>query len=242
VLLVLVGCSAEGSRGGEALGKGDWPAPQLAKAAAPLKILVLGGTRGIGLEVVKRSVARGHLVTAVARHPERMVFSHANLTTQKGDVMDAEAMARVVPGQDIVVSAIGVGPTRDPVTVFSQGMKNILPLMPAAGRLLAVTGIGAGDSRGHGSFFYDNILWPLLLKTVYQDKDIQEALIRGSAQGWTIVRPGFLVDDRAEQRYFVVKSMQDFYSGEISRADVAHFLVACFEQQLYMKETVFLSN
>ncbi|MFT5580351.1 MAG: putative NADH-flavin reductase [Paraglaciecola psychrophila] len=240
--LAVVGCSTDATRNGAALGKGDWPAPQLTSGTAPLKVLVLGGTSGIGLEVVKQSVARGHQVTAVARHPERMKFSHASLTTTKGDVMDAEAMARIVPGQDIVINAIGVGPTRERVTVFSQGMKNILAVMPATGRLLAVTGIGAGNSRGHGSFFYDNILWPLLLKTVYQDKDIQEALIRDSALDWTIVRPGFLVDDPAEKRYYVIKSMQDFRSGDISRADVGHFLVACFEQQLYQQETVFLSN
>jgi len=242
VLVAVVGCSSEGSRDGAALGDGDWPAPVLAKATAPLKVLVLGGTSGIGLEVVKQSVARGHQVTAVARHPERMEFSHAKLTTTRGDVMDAEAMAAVVPGQDIVINAIGVGPTRDPVTVFSVGMKNILTVMPAGGRLIAVTGIGAGDSRGHGSFFYDNILWPLLLKTVYEDKDIQETLIRESTLNWTIVRPGFLVDDPAETRYYVIKSMRGFQSGDISRADVGHFLVASFEQQLYNKEIVFLSN
>jgi len=242
VLLALAACSSDGSRNGAALGDGDWPAPQLAQEVAPLRVLVLGGTSGIGLEVVKQSVVRGHQVTAVARHPERMEFSHPNLTTTKGDVMDSDAMAQLVPGQDIVINAIGVGPTRDPVTVFSEGMKNILTVMPTSSRLIAVTGIGAGDSRGHGSFFYDNMLWPLLLKTVYEDKDIQEALIRDSKLDWTIVRPGFLIDDPAEKRYYVIKSMQDFQSGDISRADVGHFLIACFEQQLYSKETVFLSN
>ena len=29
---------------------------------------------------------------------------------------------------------------------------------------LAITGVGAGDSRGHGGFFYDRIILPLVLK------------------------------------------------------------------------------
>lgn len=56
----------------------------------------------------------------------------------------------------------------------------------------ATRGIGAGDSKGHGGFFYDRIFYPLLLKAVYSDKDRQESLIRASNADWTIVRPGFL--------------------------------------------------
>jgi hypothetical protein len=32
-------------------------------------------------------------------------------------------------------------------------------------QLICVTGIGAGDSKNHGGFFYDRIFNPLLLKT-----------------------------------------------------------------------------
>jgi hypothetical protein len=31
-------------------------------------------------------------------------------------------------------------------------------------------------------------------------------------------------------------------AGEISRSDVAHFIVACFENNLYPRKTVLLSN
>ena len=52
----------------------------------------------------------------------------------------------------------------------------------------------AGDSRGHGGFFYDKIFQPLLLGTIYADKDREEELIKGSAADWLIVRPGFLTN------------------------------------------------
>jgi hypothetical protein len=54
--------------------------------------------------------------------------------------------------------------------------------MHAAGvkRLIAVTGLGAGDSRGHGGFLYDAVAFPLLLKRVYDDKDMQEWIIMTS--------------------------------------------------------------
>ena len=47
-------------------------------------------------------------------------------------------------------------------------------------RLIAVTGLGAGDSRGHGGLLYDAVVFPLLLKRVYDDKDVQEWIIKSS--------------------------------------------------------------
>lgn len=48
--------------------------------------------------------------------------------------------------------------------------------MKAAGvkRLIKVTGLGAGDSRGHGGLLYDAAHF-LLLKRFYDDKDVQDA-------------------------------------------------------------------
>ena len=64
-------------------------------------------------------------------------------------------------------------------------------------RLVAVTGLGAGDSRGHGGFLYDAVFFPLVLKRVYDDKDVQEQMIRASDLDWTIVRPGLLASGPA---------------------------------------------
>jgi uncharacterized protein YbjT (DUF2867 family) len=64
-------------------------------------------------------------------------------------------------------------------------------------RLIAVTGLGAGDSRGHGGILYDAVVFPLLLKRAYDDKDVQEWIIRSSGLDWTIVRPGLLTSGPA---------------------------------------------
>jgi len=246
VVLGLAGCSSEGSKNGSSLKGSGWPVPALTtEPAKPLNILVIGGTSGIGLEVVRQSVARGHKVTALARRPERMTFFHRHLTVLKGDVLNAKSIEDAVSQNDVIISTIGMGPTREPVNVFSEGMKNTLAAMHIANttRLITVTGIGAGDSKGHGGFFYDKLLQPLLLKTIYDDKDTQEALVKKSTDTqWTIVRPGFLTDNAKENRYYVLGSLEGVTSGEISRADVAHFIVGTFEQGLYINKTVFLTN
>jgi len=95
----------------------------------------------------------------------------------------------------------------------------------AVSRLICVTGIGAGDSRGHGGFLYDKIVFPIFLKTIYEDKDIQESLVRGSGLKWLIVRPGFLTDGPVTGKYRVLTDMRGVKCGRISRGDVASFIL-----------------
>jgi putative NADH-flavin reductase len=244
-LATLAGCADEGSISGESLAPVGDPPPALSpQAENPLTVVVLGGTSGIGFEVVKLSLQRGHRVTATSRHPEKMTLDHDRLSNVLGDITNAKRMAEILPNHNVIVSAIGIGPTREPINIFSEGMKIVLAAtsQEQTTNIISVTGIGAGDSRGHGSFFYDKIFWPMALKTVYQDKDRQEALLQNSASNWTIVRPGFLTDGSAETRYRIVQNMDGVTSGKISRTDVAHFIVAAFEQGLYQKKTVLLSN
>lgn len=215
-----------------------------AEPQSDLRILVIGGTSGIGLETVKLALARGHSVTAMARRPERMSLAHERLDVVKGDVQDLGSVKATLADNDTVVFAVGIGPTRKPVSVFSQGIANVHEAMRDLGvrRIIAVTGIGAGNSRGHGGFIYDNITQPLFLKTNYADKDRAEALILESDTDWTIVRPGLLNDDAAETQYRVISDMQGITSGDISRADVAHFILATLESQSYLGATVLLTN
>lgn len=239
IVLVIAACG-----GPDNSSNGD-PAPGLAtQPAQPLRLLVIGGTSGIGLETVRLALERGHEVTAMARRPERLTLSHPNLNLFKGDVADPLAVDEVVRDRDAVIFAIGVGPTQEPVNVFSEGTRNVLNSMDRfnVGQLVMVTGIGAGDSRGHGSFVYDFFVRPVLLGTVYEDKDRSEALILESTVDWVIVRPGFLNDEAGTGNYRVIRDLEGVTAGDISRADVAHFMLAVVEDEEFWGETVLLTD
>jgi len=221
-------------------------APALAgsSAATPLQIVVIGGTKGIGRAVVDLAAERGHTVTAVARRAPEIPFASSSVVFMQGDVTNAAAVKRVVAGQDAIVTAVAAAPSRKPITVFSTGMTNVLAGLDAtqSQRLIAVTGIGAGDSRGHGGWLYDEVLWPLLLRTAYEDKDREEALIRAGSTPWTIVRPGFLTNDAATGDYAVVTRIDGVRAGSISRRDVAHFIVGAIESGAFVHDTVLLTR
>lgn len=209
-----------------------------------MKVLVIGGTRGIGREVVAAAHAAGHELTLLARNAERISLSVTGVRVVVGDAGDADDMERAVAGQDAVVWTVGVGPTRRPVHLFSRSTQFLLAAMAKHGvrRLICVTGIGAGDSRGHGGFFYDRILQPLFMGTVYEDKDRQEALLRASDVDWTIVRPGALTNGPATGLVRALTNLEGVTAGKVSRADVAGFIVEHLATGDFRKTAVLLTS
>lgn len=209
-----------------------------------MNILIVGATRGIGRQLLDQALASGHNVTALVRNPRRLAMQHERLRVVKGDILDAESVARAMAGQDAVSCTIGVKAPWPPVTVFSEGTRNLLQAMKTTGvrRLMCVTGIGAGDSRGHGGFLYDHLILPFLFGPVYADKDRQEALIKASDVDWTIVRPGFLTNGPLTKNYRVLTDMTGVTAGRISRADVAHFFLKELESRQYLGQTPLLTS
>ncbi len=193
-------------------------------------ILIIGASRGIGLETVKAALAAGHDVRAFARSAQSIPIRHAKLTKISGDALKRDNVAAAVQGADAVVQSLGASSLANLVfgtTLFSEATRILVDAMQAAGvrRLMMVTGAGAGNSRGRITFLYDNLMFPLLLKRVYDDKDIAEDIVMKSGLDWTIVRPGLLTNGAATNRYKVLTEMKDWRGGAISRVDVADFLV-----------------
>jgi uncharacterized protein YbjT (DUF2867 family) len=195
------------------------------------KVLIIGASHGIGLETVRAALRAGHSVRALARSAATIPVQDANLEKVSGNALDPDAIRNALRDIDVVIQTLGVDFTPQLIfagtTLFSDSTRILVDAMKAAGvkRLITVTGLGAGDSRGHGGLLYDAIVFPLLLKRVYDDKDVQEWIVRASGLDWTIVRPGLLRDAPATGRYRVLTTPSDWRFGAISRADVADFLV-----------------
>jgi putative NADH-flavin reductase len=209
-----------------------------------MNVLIVGATRGIGRALLEQALGSGHTVTALVRDPARLRVQHERLKVVTGDILDAKSVGDAIAGQHAVCCTIGVKVPGLHVSVFSEGTKNLLSAMKQAGvrRLVCVTGIGAGDSKGHGGFLYDAFVLPLLFRTVYADKDRQEAIIRASDCDWTIVRPGFLTNGPLTRRYKAPTDLAGVTAGWISRADVAHFMLKCLESGEYVGKTPLLTS
>jgi putative NADH-flavin reductase len=182
----------------------------------------------------------------LARSAARIPCEDEKLQKIRGDALVPTAVGEAVAGVDAVVQALGAafGPETmlKGTTLFSRSTRVLVEAMAAGGvkRLIAVTGLGAGDSRGYGGFLYDAFVFPLMLKRVYDDKDVQEQIIKRSGLEWTIVRPGLLTSGPATHAYRALLDPKDWRAGSISRADVADFLVKQVTDRAYVGKTPLL--
>jgi putative NADH-flavin reductase len=191
------------------------------------KILVLGATGGTGRLIVKDALARGLAVRVLVRSPAN-TSGLEGAEVFIGDARDEAALRKALEGRDAVVSALGTPVSRfKEVTVLSSATKALVNAMKAAGvwRLVCITGMGAGDSAGHGGFVFDRLLLPALLRKVYADKNRQEAIIRNSGLDWVLVRPSVLNDKAAKRELRALTDLTGFHGGTIARADVANFVL-----------------
>ena len=121
------------------------------------------------------------------------------LVVAGGDVHDAAAVAAAIDGSDAVISTLGVPFGKQPVTVYSDGVSNIVTAMHAAGvkRLVAVTSsVMAPHPEPLGGVLFEKVLQPYVVnklgRTVYDDMRRMESIVTASDLVWTIVRPSGL--------------------------------------------------
>jgi putative NADH-flavin reductase len=207
--------------------------------SARSKLLVVGATGGTGRLIVSQALKRGHEVTALVRSPEKVSdLKGAKLVV--GDVRDEKALREALKGQDAVVSALGTpaSPFRE-VTLLSTATSALVNAMKAehVSRLVCITGMGAGDSAGHGGFVFDNLIFPLLLKKVYADKNRQEAMVKDSGLDWVLVRPSVLNDKPRRGSIRALTDLADFHGGNISRGDVATFVLDQVQADAWLRRS-----
>jgi putative NADH-flavin reductase len=70
-----------------------------------MKIALVGATGNVGTRLISELTRRGHHVTAIARHPEKL-DKQGTLSPIKGDVQNTSALATVLSGHDVVIHSV----------------------------------------------------------------------------------------------------------------------------------------
>ena len=210
-------------------------------------VLIVGASRGIGLETLKCALKAGYRVRALARSAGNIPVIHPDLAKITGDALDSGAVKQALAGVDAVIQTLGVAAAPEiifrPTRFFSNTTRVLVTAMEETGvkRLISVTGFGAGDSRNRGGFLY-NTAFHFFLGRAYADKDAQERIIRRSALEWLIARPVILTNGPRTGSYRVLVDPRDWRCGFISRADVADFLVKQITDDTLLGKTPVLSD
>lgn len=201
-----------------------------------MKIAVFGATGGTGQQVVQQALVAGHSVSALVRDPLRVVAQDDRLTVVEGDVLDQPKVDETIAGVDAVIVSLG-NTSNNPDYIVSRGTQVIVDAMTASGgpmRLIVVTSLGVGESRDQVPFAF-KMLMNTVLKKPMEDKERQEALVKASDFDWIIVRPGGLTNGPATDS---CKSGVDvkLTAGQVSRADVAAFVLQQLDDDTYLRQ------
>jgi uncharacterized protein YbjT (DUF2867 family) len=202
-----------------------------------MKVLVLGATGGTGRLIVRDALAKGHRVVALVRSTARVDLPGADLI--EGDARDEGTLRRALDGSDAVVSALGTGVGFSEVSLLTDATRALVSAMTNTGvrRLVCISALGVGDSKGHGGFVFNRLFQPLLLSHAYKDKERQEAAIRASSLDWVVVRPTQLTNDPARGSVRAFTDLTGFNGGKIARADVAKFVVEQLTTDAWLRRT-----
>jgi len=129
-----------------------------------MKVALIGATGFVGAKVLEEALSRGHEVTAIVRKPEA-VPDRPRVRAVKADVHDVDALAGVLKGHDVVISAFNPGrqtPGGDEVTeMHAAGHRAIIAAVKRSGvkRFLAVGGAASLKTKA-GIEFLDSEEFP----------------------------------------------------------------------------------
>jgi NAD(P)-dependent dehydrogenase (short-subunit alcohol dehydrogenase family) len=99
-------------------------------------VLIIGASRGIGLETVKAALEAGHSVRALARSARRIPVGHPQLERMAGNALEMATVKRALNGVDVVTQSLGVsaGPEiiLKPTRLFSKATRVLVTAMEEA--------------------------------------------------------------------------------------------------------------
>ncbi|MCX4969932.1 SDR family oxidoreductase [Streptomyces sp. NBC_00654] len=207
-----------------------------------MRITVFGSTGGIGQELVRQGTEAGHEVTIVVRDPERLPEGPAGAAVHDVVRLDDPAAVRAaVAGRDAVLSGLGSrGRKAGGVAERLTGL--VLAAMEAEGvrRLLVVSATPVGPEAA-GDPLVDRLARRAVgavLKEIYADLTRMEEALARSATDWTSVRPPKLTDGPRTGAYRTVIGGTPRSARSLSRADVAHAMLALIDDPAAVKQGV----
>jgi uncharacterized protein len=109
-------------------------------------IILIGASGFIGSAILREALDRGHHVTGVVRHPEKITLSHVNLLVKKTDIFLTETITEIFKGADAVISSYNPGWTNPKIAEeTTAGYRSIIEGVRKSGvkRLMVVGGAGS---------------------------------------------------------------------------------------------------
>jgi putative NADH-flavin reductase len=163
-----------------------------------MRVVLYGATGMVGTRILQELLSRGHTVTAVVRDPSKLKAQN-NLTIEKGDLLDADSIAKLAKGSDVVVSSYGPpsgaqGPDPAKVGQLVDAVRTLISGVRRAGapRIIMVGGAGSLEVSP-GLQIVDAPTFPDAYKPIALAHRDAFYVLRESDLNWTYFSPAMMI-------------------------------------------------
>lgn len=204
-----------------------------------MSIVVFGGTGDVGQEIVRKLIANDKKVTVLTRQNKQATDK---ITYVTGNVLDYHSVETCIENADQIIIALGFN--NSATDTMSQGTRNILDAMKIrnCNRVICLSAQGVGDSWDYmPTEFKEMVTNDPVLDSSFKDHGIQEEIVKSSDFEWTIVRPTEIIDS-FESKNFSINYPTESSTFQISKYDVAQFIIDQLADNKFSRQTVMITN
>jgi uncharacterized protein YbjT (DUF2867 family) len=201
-----------------------------------MNLTVLGAAGATGIPLVEQALAAGHQVTALARSPDKLTITNPSLLVVQGDATDRAALSQAMKGASAVISVLGA---RGPV--IAEAARAIVAVATQQGpqRVVMLSSFAVERDRLTP---ITRLVTRMAMSSQIKDKAAGEEALRASGLDWTIVYPTKLTNGPKTEPRVVPETRKVGLSQQISRADVAAFLLQTAADGLYSRRGVIITG
>ena len=191
------------------------------------KIIVFGATGNTGIKICEELDRLEMVHSAFARKSSEDKIKTKLSNVVVGDVLQKTDVEKAIKGTSYTDIIIALG-SRDlkALNIRSNGTTHIVEVLNESAlksKLHVISAHGVGNSWDSLKW-YEKLISKLLLSKTLKDHELQEEIVSSNLGGFHIIRPVALKNSEATENIYSVSEGQ-LPNGDISRADVAKFLV-----------------
>lgn len=207
-----------------------------------MNIALIGATGFVGSAILTELLNKGHKVTAIARNTSK-IAPQANLTAVEADIFEEDKLAKLLTGNDAVISAYNSGWTNPNIyNDFINGSDAITAAVKKSGikRLLVVGGAGSLEVAP-GVQLVDTPQFPEKWKQgALAAREALNTLKEENQLDWTFLSPAILLEPGQRTGVFRLGTDQPVFNekeeSKISVQDLAVAIVNEIEQPQFIRK------
>lgn len=224
------------------------PSTEIAATSQPATrettIAVLGGTGMVGSHILQQALAQGYRLRVLSRSPDKLAYLGQRITVVQGDARDPLAIAQLLQGSDVVISAIGPSKSDGKTTtdLTTTASANIVAAMQDQGieRYIVVSGAAValpGDERNITGWLMRQLV-KLRYPSLLSDRQAEYELLERSDINWIMLRCPVIESSAFANE--PIASLTSPGSFKLRAGELAHFILQQLSADNYRRQAPFL--